>query len=1773
MVFKTWLTGLNDVQKAINNISTLSTTANGATHLFSNSAVVQQYASALNGLNKEQVLLALSYKNLSTQQKEQILAQMGLIASENTIQSELLQTTLAQKGVSAEKSKAILVELGLMNAETGEVLSQKACTKADLEAILAQKGITGAQAEGIISALGLGGANAGLTASFELLRKAILGATTALLSNPMTWVVAGLAGVATVAYQCSQAIEEVEAKAQELNETFITSKTEIEDYKTQIDDLYKVINDSGSSIEDVTTARQNLMAIQDQLIEKFGDEKGAIDLITDAINGQSDALDILTEAQWQAAKNEFNESGFWNNVVNGIDGYSNNIDRMLGEYEGYTVSIDMSEYGGTLFTEGREEFEKMLQDEFGAIQQGSSQTFTLSGDVSEVREKLLEIQEILKENSAYKPDDTFSDYLGGLERSADDVIEKYEDFYKQYVLYEEIFTNDTFTDSYKKINDAYSEYQDAFATGNEESIKKAQDNFANILTQATEGVSDESVADFFNDMYPDLQEEVGTWQFETNFTANTDGLKDNVSEYLSGLDGLYSYDLQNFNYDTATEEQKASYDGLISVARLYGLTIDQLIDKLVLMGLVQDEEYQQLVDKFGKENVAKIAPEDLTYAYQIKNIGDMSFEELQAEIQRLKDEENDPTNIYFSFSSAWNSSDFSDAKKELLELAKSGEITADVLESTEEYNSLLSKTGLTAEEAKDKITNLLTAQEKLAAASNGLDSLSSAFEEFKDIGFVTAQTLESLPDVFKKLGGWDIFSGIVGSGTSTADEVQQAFNDIVKQYLIAQNTFSGLIGASEAEIQSYIANLKQMGVTNAEEVVKQAQIALTEQNNLLAEAEAEAYEGYTRYLENKSEAELAFLEDSGSKNGQLVATLGSAYQQDYQNWQSLLSKKAEAYNAFVNALGGAYNKSLSLAQNIQKNKKQTVVGFNELAAADAAQAQYEEIEYQLKKATQALQLDLSTIDTNFGSSFSPSYSGSSGSSGSGSSSSAKETEESFNWVERVIKKVQRTIDNLSKTVSATYKSWTTRNNALAQQISAINSEFSTQQKAYDYYMKKANSLGLSSAYVNKIKDGTISIETITNESLIDKIKEYQDLYDQACDAQDAIIDLKDEIASLARQRFDNVISEYDSQLAVIEHRANMLEAYLDQTEARGYLASTKYYEALKQAEKENIALLEAEYASLTSQLENSMKTGNIEEGSEEWASMKEEIYGVEEALIEANTALIEYNNSLRELEWEVFDFLQDRISAVTDETQFLIDLMSNKDLYDDKGNLTDEGMATMGLHGQNYNVYMSQADQYAKEIEELNKELEADPNNTALIERREELLELQRESILAAEDEKQAIIDMVEEGINVELEALQKLIDSYNEALDSAKDLYDYQKKVKDLTDEIASLEKQQSAYLGDDSEENKARIQQIKVQLEEARENLEETEYEHYISEQKKLLDELFTEYESILNSRLDNVDALLSDMIDSINANASTIDETLRNESEKVGYTMTDSLQDIWSNEGCASTIISKYGDGFLSQLTSVNNVLNAIAKKIGAMTEESDKQAETNIKNETAKQETKPSSSSTTTKPSTNTTTTTTKTIKVGGKINAGSAKIYDYVGDTSGETQYYKKDPVYTVLGEKSGYLKVRHHSLSSGITGWFKKSDVKAYKTGGLVDETGLAWLDGTKTKPELVLNSKDTENIVGAADTLRNMVTKGILSQLNDFTETYGFNGGLPKIPSSTSIGDVTNQINIAIDRVLDYNDFCNQLREDPQFEKMVQAMTTDQIAGKSKLAKNKFRW
>ena len=58
------------------------------------------------------------------------------------------------------------------------------------------------------------------------------------------------------------------------------------------------------------------------------------------------------------------------------------------------------------------------------------------------------------------------------------------------------------------------------------------------------------------------------------------------------------------------------------------------------------------------------------------------------------------------------------------------------------------------------------------------------------------------------------------------------------------------------------------------------------------------------------------------------------------------------------------------------------------------------------------------------------------------------------------------------------------------------------------------------------------------------------------------------------------------------------------------------------------------------------------------------------------------------------------------------------------------------------------------------------------------------------------------------------------------------------------------------------------------------------------------------------------------------------------------------------------------------------------------------------------------------------------------------------------------------------------------------------KTGGLADFTGPAWLDGTKSHPELVLNQRDTQNFIQLKDILASIMDRSKNS--DSYTENNG---------------------------------------------------------------------
>ena len=80
-------------------------------------------------------------------------------------------------------------------------------------------------------------------------------------------------------------------------------------------------------------------------------------------------------------------------------------------------------------------------------------------------------------------------------------------------------------------------------------------------------------------------------------------------------------------------------------------------------------------------------------------------------------------------------------------------------------------------------------------------------------------------------------------------------------------------------------------------------------------------------------------------------------------------------------------------------------------------------------------------------------------------------------------------------------------------------------------------------------------------------------------------------------------------------------------------------------------------------------------------------------------------------------------------------------------------------------------------------------------------------------------------------------------------------------------------------------------------------------------------------------------------------------------------------------------------------------------------------------------------------------------------------------------------------------------LAKAIKKWSK------FAKGGLADYTGPAWLDGTPSKPELVLNPTDTKNFLALRDIL-----SSAMKATSSVTNSYG--------------GDATYEININVDRL-----------------------------------------
>ena len=781
----------------------------------------------------------------------------------------------------------------------------------------------------------------------------------------------------------------------------------------------------------------------------------------------------------------------------------------------------------------------------------------------------------------------------------------------------------------------------------------------------------------------------------------------------------------------------------------------------------------------------------------------------------------------------------------------------------------------------------------------------------------------------------------------------------------------------------------------------------------------------------------------------------------------------------------------------------------------------------------------------------------------------------------------------------------------------------TQQKALKAG-KTVSTKGITDPKVLKwIQDYNKKVKKSTD--LSKKLRIEQEALDKATsEAAQSQAEYAQSIVENAKKKLENIANYYDSFTSQWENRNSMYEAYMDRMQTQGYNLSTKFYEAEIGQQQKIVDNLSQKYITMKRNFAQAVQDGTIKEGTEEYYEMQNEIDQVAISLKEAQNKVVEFQASIRDLKWEQFDQLQEAIGRITSESDFLIDLMSHKDMYDKDGNMTEQGLATMGLHGVNYNTYMAQADKYKEEMLKISEELANDPNNQKLIDRKNELIDAQQQAILSAEDEKDSIKDLIQDGIDKQLDALDDLIDKYLDCLDSEKDLYEYRKKIGEQSEKIASLQKQLSSLQGDNSEENKAKLQKLKEDLKSAQDDMEETQYDKYISDQKKLLDELKQDYKKALDDRMDNVDVLISDAIASINSNSSNISQTLQTESKNVGYTLSGEMQTIWTSQ---SGVISQYGDDFSSKLTGVTTAIGNVYDRqkdmidaIDAMAEKWIAKADQMLQQPTKTEgvleevEQKPDKDNVAEgnptpdppkvsddesirdavlvdpdepdppkkKPNkTNEPKTGNNKAEVGDKVTFSSGRYYEASDGTGASGNMYLGKKVKITRINKGSKYPYAIDATDGTELGWVKLNQLKGYASGIMrVPNDQLAWTqeqgeeaivrnDGSILTPlsrdVSVLNADMTKNLwdfMGNPGSFLSDYSDGFIN-----SEKYSTKNE----ESNVNIASVFDNVTFNLPNVQNTDDFIKEMARNKKFEKMVCAMTIDRVMGKSSLAKYKY--
>lgn len=919
---------------------------------------------------------------------------------------------------------------------------------------------------------------------------------------------------------------------------------------------------------------------------------------------------------------------------------------------------------------------------------------------------------------------------------------------------------------------------------------------------------------------------------------------------------------------------------------------------------------------------------------------------------------------------------------ELLDLQKQ---FPELLNSTDDLNTALS------ELVNDTLSQTIKYLQTAGAPSALINSFKQLADEAK--GIATADwtgTFSVFDDADSKMKSLAEFNKALGdSFTITASEARK-FSEIFPELLsMGQTTSSGLIQFNSDVVNDFIsgkqiefqtgkdAQIAQLENAKAELEAKKAaaQAALDlvaakangeidaenqvnskigeAKDNLVqhlmdlgveetnADAAAKAIMGY-----NVQEYDRIVAEVSGNVDSNLTDSINDASRnvntQSHSMIDSLFAVGKQAFNTAKSIFSiGSDNPIEAFRENLRGafdslktfNPKEVLNNFKEKTKEFLDINPYQEVD-----ATVELELDISKyqkaiddIDAQIalleasGAKSLDDYINDLNSSDKGSKS-GKGTSE-FDWMQQKIDLIDKQVDKLKSKIDILvgYKG---KNQTTDTVIDLLIQKMDVLQQMHDKYMESANAIGLSQEYVDKIQNGTIEIETIGDENLANQIKAFQDLYKKAEQCNSQINEVTNSIYDLNISKLDNITNQFSQVLDIQSPIVNTEKQLLDLREKSGEEIFSDDYISLAEKQlrivQENSRAYEA--------LADEMSKINLKEGSDDWKKYNDQLQTYKNNMISAADAVEQYKDAMVDLTYKGLKDFKSAMDSINGTISTMNNLIGDSNLVDEFGSLTDRGLAQVALYAQQLANAKQEAAEYDKAIKSLDDALDSGLiTQDEYTSRLQEYTSAQNSAVEASKEARDAMIALVKEGIQAEIDAKKKLIDETKAALDAEESLYNYQKTINEKQDNISKLQRQIAALSASTSREDIAKRLQLQQELDKALNDLNETQRDHELEQRKEALDKEYEEYEESkqkesdeLDSNLEAQNAAIKNYLDQVKSNYSTVYGILTQYGDEYSLTAIEDLTDPWiSGSDAADLCANAVGDAVANIQYEINGL----------------------------------------------------------------------------------------------------------------------------------------------------------------------------------------------------------------------------------------------------------